>query len=307
MDFLPRMPLRTQRSTAELRAHIESLDWFHQIDFGEIVTRGEPYDRHWSWVARHLQSIQSLIGGKTALELGPADGLWSCWLTKLGAAAIVAADIEDRQQYRLVIESFGLPVEYHPGLISTYTPRRIRRTFDLVVSLGVLYHVHDPLTTLLMYGRYLNPGGVLVLETGAVAEAHPSLFYTGNGLIYGHDGGNQFLPSHGFLSDVLQTTLGFNIVRFESRMESFNKDIRRDVGRSIIIATNDGAPNVHLYPMVLETLGMHTADDFGPIRWQYGDSPVTKPRPSEKRPASRNAMGIARGLVPGWMWRTRRR
>jgi hypothetical protein len=266
MTFLPCLPLRSHLTPDALLARIRELHWFHKIDFGEVVTEGLPYDRHWSWVAGMLQDQARLIQGRSFLEFGPADGLWSCWLTRLGAASIVAADVASRDEYRLVIESFALPVEYHPCLLSTDTPRVVRRQFDGVVSLGVLYHVHDPLTTLLMYQRYLKESGLLILEGGTLLDDVPALYYTGNGFIYGHEGGNQFIPSLGFLREALEQSLGLRILRLESRAEFTHSVLGKQVARTLIVAVKEGRPNVHYYPILLESLGMQ-GEEFGPIEW----------------------------------------
>lgn len=273
-SFLPRLPLKAIRGEDELQRRIDSLSWFHQIDFGSVVTKGYPYDAHWSWVAEQLQAEANRLRNRTVLELGPADGLWSCWLTKLGVKSIVAADVANRDEYRLVIESFGLPVEYFADLLSTDTPRAVKRLFDGVVSLGVLYHVHDPLTTLIMYQRYLKPGGFLILEGGTIFQDEPGLYYTGNGLVYGHDGGNQFIPTRGFLEEVLERSLGFRIERFAFRKEYVHPKLGKEVGRSLIVAVKEGLPNVHCYPLILQSLGMY-GEEFGPFEWLYPWPPST--------------------------------
>ncbi|PYQ06858.1 MAG: hypothetical protein DMF82_05165 [Acidobacteria bacterium] len=268
-SFLPRMPLVTPRTQTELAEAVGRLQWFHKIDFGELVTAGCDYDANWSWVARRLQVNARLLRGATILEHGPADGLWSCWLTKLGCRSIVAADVIDSDQYRLVVESFGLPVEYVPGLISTATPSKVRRVFDVVASFGVLYHVHDPLSTLIMYQRYLRRNGFLLLETGAIPDDNPTLYYTGEGLVYGKEGGNQFIPSIAFLHEVLAKSLGFAVLSSEFRKEYVHPALRKHVGRSFIVAWKERLPTIHEYPTVLAELGM-AGDEFGPIEWAYG-------------------------------------
>lgn len=269
-SYLPQMPLVEVHP--DLRGLVQRWDWFHKIDFGDLVTPGYDYDAHWNWVARLLQAHSSLFPGTTVFEHGPADGLWSCWLAKLGCARIVAADMVERQQYRLVIESFGLPVEYHPNLISTATPSRIRRLFDGVVSLGVLYHTIDPLSTLIMYQRYIKKGGFLILETGSVSDDSPLLYYTGEGLIYGKEGGNHFVPAWGFLQESLTKSLGFEILAHDFRRESHHELLRKEVGRTLIVAVKQGLPKMHHYPVIVEEqLGMGERDGFGPIEWAYGD------------------------------------
>jgi hypothetical protein len=267
-SYLPRMPLVTPRTHTELAEAVGRLQWFHKIDFGELITAGYDFDANWSWVARRLQANARLLRGATIFEHGPADGLWSCWLTKLGCRSIVAADVTNRDEYRLVVESFGLPVEYVPGLISTATPSKVRGVFDGVASLGVLYHVHDPLSTLIMYQRYLRRNGFLLLETGSIADDNPTLYYTGEGLVYGKEGGNQFIPSIAFLQEALAKSLGFTVLSSEFRKEYVHPTIGKYVGRIFIVACKEGLPTIHNYPTVLAALGM-AGEEFGPIEWAY--------------------------------------
>jgi uncharacterized protein DUF1698 len=272
LPFLPNMPLVGPQSRAEIEAALKRSQWFHKIDFGDLVSPGYDYDDNWNWVLGHLRSNAGLVEKASLFEHGPADGLWSCWLTKLGARDIVAADIVDREEYRLVIETFGLPVEYHPGLISTATPTKVRRLFDGVASLGVLYHVHDPLATLIMYQRYLRGGGFLLMETGSLQDDVPALYYTGESLIYGKEGGNQFIPSTGFLEESLVKGLGFEILAADFRRAYTHDRLDKEVGRSFVVAVKRGLPTIHSYPIVVEQLGM-TGEDFGPIEWAYGPWP----------------------------------
>jgi SAM-dependent methyltransferase len=148
----------------------------------------------------------------------------------------------------------------------------VRRLFDGVASLGVLYHVHDPLTTLIMYQRYLRPGGFLLLETGAVADDVPVLYYTGEGLIYGKEGGNQFMPSTAFLEESLGPGLGFEVLSTDFRETHRHERLGKGIGRSFIVAARRGLPTMHSYPIVVEQLGM-TGETFGPIEWAYGPWP----------------------------------
>ena len=272
LSFLPGLPMVRPRSRPELEAALGRGPWFHKIDFGDLVSAGYDYDDNWSWVLGHLRASAPRLEGRDVFEHGPADGLWSCWLTKLGARTIVAADIVDREQYRLVVDTFALPVEYHPGLISTATPTEVRRLFDVVASLGVLYHVHDPLTTLIMYQRYLRPGGFLLLETGSLQDDVPALYHTGEGLIYGKEGGNQFIPSTAFLDEALGQSLGLEVVSTEFRKGYRHERLGKDVGRSFVVAARRGLPTMHSYPIVVEQLGM-TGEAFGPIEWAYGPWP----------------------------------
>jgi len=56
---------------------------------------------------------------------------------------IVATDHKDLKTYRMIADTFDLPVEFHPRVSSARTMWHVKRTFPLVVSLGLLYHLPD--------------------------------------------------------------------------------------------------------------------------------------------------------------------
>jgi hypothetical protein len=56
---------------------------------------------------------------------------------------------------------------------------------------------------------------------------------------------------------------------FEFRKEWDHPSLRREVGRSLIVAVKRGLPTVHYYPMLLQQLGMD-GPEFGPVEWFYG-------------------------------------
>jgi SAM-dependent methyltransferase len=176
----PTLPIVDPYAAMQIEQRRE-LDWFHSIDVGGFTTPGLPYNENWEFVADFLQRHTTIFEGADVLEPGCADGLWTCWLTKLHARHIDSTDVADRDQFRLIVQAFGLPASYYPGILSTRLPLTLRRRYDVVCSLGLLYHVHDPFATLTMYRRYLREGGWLVLETGGINENAPYLHYTGAG------------------------------------------------------------------------------------------------------------------------------
>jgi SAM-dependent methyltransferase len=264
MTYQPNLPVADLEAVAEIRGK-QDLSWFHSIALGDYITPGFPYGENWLFVSQFLARHRRAIEGSEILEPGCADGLWTCWLTKLGAKHIDSSDIETREQFRLIARAFKLPVDYYPGIISGQLPKSIRRPYDMVASLGLLYHVHDPLTTLVMYVRYLRDGGCLLLETGAIQTEHPYLHYTGRGEIYGKDGNNQFIPTTGFLSAAL-SELGMTLDDSEFRPEGSFDSMGKPVGRVILAARKTGGVGLHHYHMLLDQLDMR-GPEFPQQRW----------------------------------------
>ena len=262
--FQPGLPLRDPAAVDAIRARPD-LDWFHKVELGDFTTPGLPYDVNWEFVAGFLQKHADVFAGRAVLEPGCADGLWTAWLTRLGAAHIVATDVADRDQFRLVAQALGLPVDYIPGVLSTTLPGKLRRRFDVVASLGLLYHVHDPLTTLIMYRRYLNDGGWLVLETATCDSEAAYLQYTGAGQVYGKLGGNQFLQSIGFMRSALKE-LGIELIDHAFRSEGALDEIGNVVGRAIFLGRKTRPVEIHYYSSIVEQLNM-SGEPFSGERW----------------------------------------
>lgn len=178
--------------------------WFHSIDLGMgIVTPGvkSPEQHEHELAALRLPALQ----GKTVLDIGAWDGFYSFAAERLGAARVVALDHfawaldwEARHRYKVECEEKGIPQE-HPNLIPwlwrlgelpgkrgfdlAHTALRSRveavvcdpmkmdvqslGQFEVVLYMGVLYHMEDPLEALRRVRRVTKQ--VAVIETEAVA------------------------------------------------------------------------------------------------------------------------------------------
>ncbi|MGH9162174.1 MAG: class I SAM-dependent methyltransferase [Vicinamibacteraceae bacterium] len=250
--YQPSLPI-VSRERLDAIKHDHELRWYHNIRFEEFETPGLNNDVLWSRLAGVLQEHADLVSGKDVLEYGPADGLWSMWLTQLGARSLTATDYRDYTTYRHVVETFGLPVEYYPGLQATKAPRVIRRDFDLVVSFGVLYHMHDPLINLMMYHMYLRPNGVIFLETAAVQSTEHCLYYSPDGPILPARANNLFAPTTGVLDKIVGESLGCEIDHSEFIPRPHNGSA--DFGRYILVARKSHPARVSMYESVRRSLG----------------------------------------------------
>ena len=229
--------------------------WYHSIDFVDYLTPGHNWHKLWEWIAKFISDNNRIFQGADILEFGPQDGLWTAWMTKLGCRHISSVDILNKPEFRLVCEAFDLPVEYYPSVTSSDTPRHVKKDFSGVASLGVLYHLHDPLAALMMYRRFLRKGGWLLLETAAVKGKTRAMYYTENGPLSGRSSGNIFYPTEGFLENALTEGLGFQIVDQKFLVTGFSPAIRRLTGRLILLAYVQTPPNIANFEFVTEGLG----------------------------------------------------
>jgi tRNA (mo5U34)-methyltransferase len=137
-----------------LRKRVDELLWHHQIDLGNgIVTPGkDPSD------AKFAQLKLPSLEGKTVLDIGAWNGYFSFAAERLGASRVVALDSfawggpagaswGSQESFNLAREVLGSKVEDVYCEVLDISPERIGR-FDVVLFLGVLYHMRDPFLSL---------------------------------------------------------------------------------------------------------------------------------------------------------------
>ena len=154
----------------ELQARAEALRWYHTIDLGHgVVTRGA--DNTLERLARiHLPES---LAGRSVLDIGAWDGFFSFEAERRGAARVVAADHyawhgqgwgtgQGKAGFELAREALGSRVEDVDVDVMSLSRDR-PGTFDVVLFLGVLYHVPHPLLALERIADVTRD--LLILET----------------------------------------------------------------------------------------------------------------------------------------------
>jgi tRNA (mo5U34)-methyltransferase len=152
----------------DLRREVERIEWFHNIDLGEgIVTPGR-YDNQ--AMLRTIGMPESLAG-KSVLDVGAWDGFYSFEAERRGAARVLATDHfcwsgegwGTKEGFELARRARGSKVEDLEIDVLDLAPERVGGKFDVVLFLGVLYHMRHPLLAL---ERVLSvTGDLLILET----------------------------------------------------------------------------------------------------------------------------------------------
>jgi tRNA (mo5U34)-methyltransferase len=89
------------------------------------------------------------FAGKSVLDIGAYDGFFTFEAEKRGAQRIVALDRHppDHKGFALAHELLRSKAEYMSGSVYDLSPD-IHGTFDVVLLLGVLYHLRHPLLAL---------------------------------------------------------------------------------------------------------------------------------------------------------------
>ncbi len=136
---------------AEIEARVRALgDWFHNLDLGGVKTAPQHFLGDypavvWNGIAPALPRD---LSGKTVLDIGCNAGFFSLEMKRRGAARVLGVDFDARYlaQARLAAEVSGLEVEFRE--LSVYDVARLGERFDVVVFMGVLYHLRHPLLAL---------------------------------------------------------------------------------------------------------------------------------------------------------------
>jgi tRNA (mo5U34)-methyltransferase len=136
-----------------IKGRIDGINWYHEFDFGNgLVAKSKTPDvgfhrKLWTFIRSTLDAVD--FGGKTVLDIGCWDGYWSFYAEQRGAAHVLATD--DAQQnwagnsgLSLAKELLHSSIETNTNL-SVYDLANLRKTFDIVLCLGVYYHLVDPL------------------------------------------------------------------------------------------------------------------------------------------------------------------
>ncbi len=157
-------------SVEETRARVNVLRWYHTIDLGGgVVTNG--VDNSPERLARlHLPDS---LSGKSVLDIGAWDGFFSFEAERRGASRVVASDYyawhglgwgtgQGKTAFELARTVLGSRVEDIDIDVLDLAPERVG-TFDVVLFLGVLYHLPNPLLALERVASVTN--GMLILET----------------------------------------------------------------------------------------------------------------------------------------------
>jgi tRNA (mo5U34)-methyltransferase len=168
-----------------LRQRVAALEpWFQNIDLGQGVHTAPDHflgDYPAFKFARFADVLPRDLAGASVLDIGCNAGFYSIEMKRRGAGRVLGIDSDNRYlaQARLVAEELGFEdIEYRR--LSVYDVAALGEKFDLVIFMGVLYHLRHPLLALdlirehvagdLMLFQTMQQGAVDVLQ---VPEDHP--------------------------------------------------------------------------------------------------------------------------------------
>ena len=221
-----------QRSPREIEQKVRSLgQWFHNLDLHGVKTAPDHFLGDYPNVKwqRFAHAVPADLTGKTVLDIGCNAGFYSIEMKKRGAARVVGVDSDDvyLTQARFAAEVSGFPdIEFRN--LSVYDVGQLGEKFDLVIFMGVLYHLRHPLLALdtlyetvvgdLLLFQSMQRGSKDVVpleedypfwdETVFDQDGYPSMYFVERR--YANDPTNWWIPNRAGVEAMLRSA-GFTI------------------------------------------------------------------------------------------------
>ncbi|HEX7708742.1 MAG TPA: TIGR04290 family methyltransferase [Thermoanaerobaculia bacterium] len=139
-------------TTQEIERQVRSLgEWFHNLDLHGVKTAPDHFLGDYPNVKwqRFAHEIPADLTGRSVLDIGCNAGFYSIEMKRRGAARVVGLDSDESylKQARFAADVSGFSdIEFRS--MSVYDVGQLRETFDIVIFMGVLYHLRHPLLAL---------------------------------------------------------------------------------------------------------------------------------------------------------------
>jgi len=126
--------------------------WFHNMELDGVRTAPDHFlgDYPAFKFARFADALPADLTGKTVLDIGGNAGFYTMEMARRGAAHVVGIDSDPRylDQARLAAEVLGFSDRIELRQLDVYDVGALGQSFDVVIFMGVLYHLRHPLLAL---------------------------------------------------------------------------------------------------------------------------------------------------------------
>jgi tRNA (mo5U34)-methyltransferase len=225
-------PASASMNRDDIARQISSLgEWFQNMNLGGVWTA--PNHALGNYPAEKWKSFQHAIPaeltGKTVLDIGCNAGFYSLEMKRRGASRVLGIDFDPAylDQARFAADMSGLDVEFQQ--LSVYDVAKLHEKFDIVLFMGVLYHLRHPLLALDLIREHVVRDTMIFqsMQRGARNVApvesdysfwetepfgkpgYPVLYFVENR--YAHDPTNWWIPNRACAEAMLRSA-GFRIV-----------------------------------------------------------------------------------------------
>lgn len=222
----------TELSRDDIQTRVRELgEWFHNINLRGVQTAPNHFLGDYPAVKwRQFQhAIPADLTGRTVLDIGCNGGFYAIEMKRRGADRVVAVDTDERYlaQARFAAEVAGADIDFRT--MSVYQLPALEERFDIVLFMGVLYHLRHPLLALdilhdtvtrdlLVFQSMLRgPASTRQFDrdyefwqTDQFADAsYPVMYFVEHR--YAHDPTNWWIPNRACAEGMLRSA-GFDIV-----------------------------------------------------------------------------------------------
>jgi tRNA (mo5U34)-methyltransferase len=219
-------------SVQQIEQRVRALgNWFHNIDLNGVKTAPDHFLGDYPNIKwrRFAHAVPGDLTGKSVLDVGCNAGFYSIEMKKRGADRVVAIDSDDvyLEQARFAAGVSGYnDIEFRK--LSVYDTAQLGEQFDVVIFMGVLYHLRHPLLALdILHGivretmifQSMQRGAQTILpladnysfrETDIFDEsAYPRMHFVEK--CYAGDPTNWWIPNRACVEAMLRSA-GFTIV-----------------------------------------------------------------------------------------------
>ena len=163
--------------TDDLKARVAALaPWFHNIDLGDgMFTAPDHFlgDYPRDKFSGFAHAIPADLSGKTVLDIGCNAGFYSVEMKRRGAVRVLGIDSDERYlaQARLAAEALGFAGSVEFRNLSVYDVGALGERFNLVIFMGVLYHLRHPLLALDLIREHVA-GDMMLFQTMQQGSDH---------------------------------------------------------------------------------------------------------------------------------------
>lgn len=145
---------------------LELGDWFQNMNLGGVYTAphhtlGDYPTCKWQ---KFCDAIPSDLEGRSVLEIGCNAGFYAFEMKRRGAGRTLGIDSDARylEQASFAAKVLGADVEFR--LLDVYDLASLHERFDIVLCMGLLYHLRHPLLALDLIHEYAA-GDMLVFQS----------------------------------------------------------------------------------------------------------------------------------------------
>jgi tRNA (mo5U34)-methyltransferase len=174
-----------------IRARMQQVrHWYHRIALAPGLLTPGTHASQEGLAQMDRLGLPEDASGLRVLDIGCRDGFFAFEMERRGAAEVVGIDYAAPEVtgFSVAAEILGSAVTYRVENVYDLSLER-HGSFDLVLFLGVIYHLRNPLLALDRIREVIRPGGLLFVES--YLTRHPALenldqpaweFYPGDSL-----------------------------------------------------------------------------------------------------------------------------